>query len=88
MNSKSNNSGDNNENYGRKIDCENREKNHKNGYNRENGNRYWKVNTKTAKKKIDKLVNKKFEYHRDIYFDAQEHVWGWEAKNQDIIKRR
>ena len=54
----------------------------------ENGNRYWKVNTKTAKKKIDKLVNKKFEYHRDIYFDAQEHGWGWEAKNQDIIKRR
>lgn len=49
-------------------------------------NKYWKVNTKTSKRRFDKLVNKKFEIIRDRYFASQETVIGWEFKNRDLFE--
>ena len=53
--------------------------------NNHSGDFYFKVNTRTSKRIFDKLVKKKYKF--DSYYDVQEYVWGWEARNLELKPR-
>lgn len=50
--------------------------------------KYWKINTKTSKRKLNKLVNKRFDFHKDEFMIVQNSVMDWESEYKDIIPNR